>query len=341
MNDESAADPIDAIEKVLQQSEANQEDANPGPEASVEPEADPETEQETSETTEAETQEGEAKEVEEPDAVEVADTLDGIAEQLGVNPKDLGEHVKVKVGDSEVPLGELANGYMMQSDYSKKTQALSQERESFTTERDTFNMQQNQSLQRLAALEQRIEGLLGEVQIDPNLRDTDPDRFNSLMWDRQDRAQKINAVRAELDQAGRNFFNAEQNAKQQYVVSESEKVQAGWSDVTRDKIAELRGWTAEQTGLSNQEVESLTDSRVILFLRKAKDNSDRLNKLEADKPAALKKVKKLPKLTKPGAKRDKTNAQDKMKAAQGRLRKSGNTDDFANMLLADENFMRN
>ncbi len=335
MSDESA---LEAIEQLLQEPEANQEDANPGPEASVEPEAGTDTGQETPEEAETEAVEAKEEAPEEPDTVEVADTLDGIAEQLGVDPSDLGEHVKVKVGDEEVPLGKLAGGYMMQADYSKKTQALSQERETFNGERESFQSQQQQSLQYLAALEQEIEGLLGEIQVDPGLKESDPDRYNTLMWDRQDQSQKLTNVKGRLNNAASNFFRDQEHVKQQFVASESEKVAAKWPEVTRDKITELRGWAAEHLGMTNEEVANLVDHRMVLFVKEAKDNVDRLNKLEADKPAALKQVKKLPKLTKPGVKRDKTASQDKQAAARGRLRKSGNEDDLARMLLADPDF---
>lgn len=130
----------------------------------VEPEREPET------APERETQSSEAEEETaetEPEAeAELPDTLSGLAEALDMQPEDLASHIKVPIkidGEQrEVTLAEAQRGFMRESDFTQKTQALAAEREKITQFQQQMGEQAQQRLSDLDAAIAAVEGLVDD-----------------------------------------------------------------------------------------------------------------------------------------------------------------------------------
>lgn len=118
-------------------------------------EDDPELSEEVEEAEEAE-------ESEEPEAVEVPDNLEALAAMFEVDPADLAGHIQVPFTDEDgnpqsISLAEAIHGNLRQADYSKKTEALAQERQQ-------FQAQKEQESQALYAKQHQLDGLLTVMQ---------------------------------------------------------------------------------------------------------------------------------------------------------------------------------
>ena len=129
-------------------------------------------------TDEGDTQVGEAQQpeaqaegTETEEAVQAEDTVEESdesedSEQQEEQPRErLPESVKVKVNgeEVEVTLDELARGYSRQSDYSRKTQQLAEERKAFQAEAEAIRQERAQYATLLGALQKQLEAA---VQVD-------------------------------------------------------------------------------------------------------------------------------------------------------------------------------
>jgi len=105
-----------------------------------------------------------------------------------INPKyQIGEDGKVKVGDQELALDELAAGYLRQSDYTRKTQDLANQRaELQSAEKLMDNLQKNP-----AGTLKALASSLG-VPLDQPVPVQQPQRQNDD-WDGWDENQKPTA----------------------------------------------------------------------------------------------------------------------------------------------------
>ena len=98
----------------------------------------------------------------EEDDVDLADDEDELEQEAG----DANTFtVKVAGKEVEVDLDELKSGYSRQSDYTKKAQALADERKNFEQDRDSVLLERQQYSQLLGALQQQLVSLNDRPQI--------------------------------------------------------------------------------------------------------------------------------------------------------------------------------
>lgn len=78
----------------------------------------------------------------------------------------IGDDAKIKLADgTEITIAELKKGYMMQADYTRKTQALAEERKALEKERSTFDKEQvEKALQLQKELERDPIGTLDKLR---------------------------------------------------------------------------------------------------------------------------------------------------------------------------------
>ncbi|MET3699352.1 hypothetical protein SAMN05877753_1029 [Bacillus oleivorans] len=105
----------------------------------AQPSVDDQPEVESEEVTETEV----AEDVVEPDSDETTETeTEETIEEETEETEDttLDDDTEIELGEDKKPvkLSELKNGYLRQSDYTKKTQALADERKAFETEKETY-----------------------------------------------------------------------------------------------------------------------------------------------------------------------------------------------------------
>ena len=244
--------------------------------------------------------------------------------------------------EEDVTLDELVAGYSRQSDYTKKTTDLANQRKQ-------FDQQQQELLQERTALQQGLQQLnqklSSEISTEPtkeywdNLYNTDPLEFirqKDEYRDKQSELQKVQLAQNELNQRQ---AAEHQQQMQKHLAQEQQKLVKAIPEWKDEKVAEMDKRNivtyAKRYGFSDQELNNATDHRAILMLRKAMMFDD----LQAKKPLVKKKVKKAPKMTKSGKKltTQKSLNAGKVDKAYNKLKSTGSMDSAVDYLLQKSN----
>ena len=240
--------------------------------------------------------------------------------------------VKVDGEEYEVTLDELRNGYQRQADYTRKAQSLAEQRKAYEANLEAVSQERQQYGQVLEnmAQYQNLELAQYENINWQDLKENDPMEYMEKRIEFQDAKDKVVQVQVE-QQRVRQQTEAEFTQHLTTVVKgEAEKLSqilpqyAGTDPSLRN---ELRGYALNQ-GFSEQDIDGITDHRVVLVLHKAM----MLDK--ATKGSSQKARKTVPKVVKSGTPESKK--QRGTKAAQNRrqrLAKSGNKQDATNVFL--------
>lgn len=307
-----------------------------GPDEDTQDEAEAqelETVQDDAEEADAEYEEADVED-EQSDPDEEDDTEEVIEQEL---PDDLVIKVKDDGKELEVTLDELRKGYSRYSDYTRKTQALAEERKSFQGEAEAIRMERAQYAELLPALKAQLE-VQSEAEPDwDNLYNEDPIEAARLErhWRKshQERAAKLQAIEAEQKRV------AEENAKDQtralteFVEAERAKlpeVIPEWKDegTMQSEAKELREW-ALNNGFSERDLSALVQATHVSILRKAMlfdKGSKKVEKVKAQ-------PKKVARIVRPGSSGTQVNARSTdVKKASQRLARTGRVADAAALL---------
>ena len=181
--------------------------------------------------------------------------------------------VKIDGKTEQVPLEEAVKGYQRNADYSRKMNALSEERRNFEAERHQVTQERAQYAQLLTALQQQLQ--TGQPQ-EPDwqrLYETDPVewvRQREVWRDRQERLtaaqfeqQRLQAVQAQEQQAQLAKLVQEGRQKMTELMPE-------WRDSKRwdsDRQALLE--YGQNIGFSADELNQTYDPRAVVALYKA------------------------------------------------------------------------
>lgn len=241
--------------------------------------------------------------------------------------------------EQEVTLDELTKGYSRQSDYTRKTEKLSQDRKSveeknaeYTRLNEEAKIKRDQYENQLQVLSQQLQTTEQNVDMD-RLYQEDPAEYVKQKAD-QDR-------RKELLQASEQEQNRIRAEKQQ----ESDKVYSQYLDNERKLLAEklpiygdkdkspefIKNLTsyAKSIGYTDQEISMLVDHRAVMMLA----NAYRYDKL---KKANLKnkKVTKVSKVVSSSSPKvdDDSDVVKRMNSKKATLKKSGNIKDAVSIL---------
>lgn len=329
-NPEQGAGTLEAAAKAIEE-KMFAEPEESGEETEVEAEA--ETTEETAET--------EAEIEPEAEAQPSVETLEQVAEALGVPMEDflksLRHRVKVNGESLEVTLDELQAGYQKNSDYREKTNALKRDRE-------TFDVQRAEALKKLEAdhhqnayiLNSIEQSILQSVQSDEmeKLKATNRNEWLSRRLEFQDRLQGIQKLKAEAGQRYQSLqqqSSEEQKAKlAQLVEREREALSSAipdWSEPTRTALNDYLGTSF---GFKPEEIAGVYDHRLVVMAHKAMLYDQSLKNTEA----TVKKVKLAPKIVKPSPTQGRQKiAQQELQKLRGRLKQSGSVKDAAELIL--------
>ena len=238
--------------------------------------------------------------------------------------------VKVDGTELEVDESELIRGYQREADYTRKTQAVAEERKAIEAHKSEVAAER----QRYAASVQQITQFLESTAPQPpsvDLLDADPVEFlrQKAAW--EDHAQALYTWKAEQQQLTQKQQQEQQQRFQAHVAQEREKALAqipAWKD-TKTAQAEqkaIASYLLEKGGYTPQEVGSLSDSRALVIARKAY----LYDQLQAKRPEVERKVADAPKFQKPGQQKSvKSNGQQRHEAKVNRLRQTGRVEDAA------------
>lgn len=232
------------------------------------------------------------------------------------------ERYKVKVGDDEldVTLDEMRKGYMMESDYRKKTTEVSERRKALEAKEADIDS-------RLTEAESLVRFELDNLESPQMLemKQTDPDGYLREF----DRVQK----KVEQFNKHKQQRTSELNQKQQEVVKkEIELLEAAipeWLDPeVKAKEGTLVMSYLEQQGYSREQLATLTDHKAFVTARKAM-LFDQLGAKDLD----AKKVKTPPKSQQPGTSRSsETNQSRTTQDLKKKLGATGKQKDAANLI---------
>lgn len=274
---------------------------------------------------EANDSEAESEESYEESEVEQEDSEDE-QEQPTYRVKAAGE-------EREVTLDELIKSYQLGTDYTKKSQAVAEERKAVEAERQAIQEAKalrDQYAQRLEMMEQMLRPQ-DETENLSYLKETDPIGYSVKVAEMVERDKQLNAVRAERERIAQQQEQDRQQNLQRYVAEESQKLVAAVPDFADPSKGEslrkeIRSF-GKSLGFSDQELASVYDSRAVLTLYKAMQ----YDKLVASKPEITKKVNQAPKVIKPGVAQSRDTGAEELKKLKARAKQSGRVADAASV----------
>ena len=240
--------------------------------------------------------------------------------------------LKVKVDgiEQELPEDEVVKGYSRTADYTRKTQALAEEKRKFEAEEASpLREERRYYAERVAQLEEAIQALAPTAEPDWNaLR---PEDVPQAMAQWRGQVQRMEKIRAEREHVESLHQQDEQRKFQAMLAQEHEKLKVALPEMAdAEKGAALRADLvsyAKSLGFSDDDLAQVTDHRVLVLLNKARlqdQAARRKPTVEAAIDRALGTIKPSAATSKP-----KTSDVDRAKA---QLAASGSLSDAANIL---------
>lgn len=244
------------------------------------------------------------------DQAEQGETPEGDTE-----PSETRYKVPVNGEEQELTIDDLKKGYMMESDYRKKTSEVARHREENKAKEDSLSAK---LLDAEAMLSLQLDDLNSEEMLE--LKEYDRNAY-------EDKKDALEAKVKRLDEMKREKIKSDQDRKGESISKEKELLLQAlpeWLDentLTSEAAMVNQLWV--DMGFSDQDLSQFTDHRLVVLSRKAA----LYDKLKAAKPES-KKVQQKPKSAKPGAAttpQDRSNT--KSADARDRLKKTGNMRD--------------
>lgn len=236
---------------------------------------------------------------------------------------------KVDGEEIEVEIDELINGYQRTADYTKKSQALAEQRKALEAERVHLEQVKQERLayaQKLQALNQFLSQQ-GQGENLEALKEVDPIGYAVKVAERTERDKQLAVVRAEQQRIAQQQQAEQQQSLQKHIASEAERLSAAIPELSGPKGDDVRKQIreyAKSQGWSEQELGSVYDHRAVVALYKAM----KFEQLQKSKPDIQKKVSQAPKMLKSGTSVPPTQSQQDKALAQ-RLRQTGKVKDAA------------
>ena len=238
--------------------------------------------------------------------------------------------VKAAGEEREVTLDELIKSYQLGTDYTKKSQAVAEERKVVEAERQRIEEAKylrDQYAERLQVIEQMLNQQPETENLD-YLKETDPIGYAVKVAELSQREKQLAQVRAEQARIAEQQQREQQEQLGQVVQAESRKlaeVIPEYADPQKGETLrrELREFGLK-AGFSDQELANVYDSRAVLTLYKAMQ----YDKLQSAKPGITKKVNEAPKVIKSGVSQPRDSS-DEMKKLKARAKQTGRVADAA------------
>jgi hypothetical protein len=238
--------------------------------------------------------------------------------------------VKAAGEEREVTLDELIKSYQLGTDYTKKSQAVAEERKVVEAERQRIEEARylrDQYAERLQVIEQMLNQQPETENLD-YLKETDPIGYAVKVAELSQREKQLAQVRAEQARIYDQQQREQQEQLGQVVQAESRKlaeVIPEYADPQKGEALrrELREFGIK-AGFSDQELANVYDSRAVLTLYKAMQ----YDKLQSAKPSITKKVNEAPKVMKSGVSQPRDSS-DEMKKLKARAKQTGRVADAA------------
>lgn len=247
--------------------------------------------------------------------------------------QNTGQTFKVKVDGEEldVPLDELLKGYSRKQDYTRKTQAVAEERKLLESEKAAVAGTRTEYSARLEAVNKVLEA--SAPRVDQSLRETNPAEWSAQMLQHRQWAEQRQAIATEQT---RLTAEAEREEAETLQKLEAETITTlrrdipEWKDdaVYEAENLKLARYVGQLPNVTDDTLKGLrTDPTAISVLRKAM----LYDELKAKAPDTRAKVEQV-KTARPGPKTAPSRATD-TKNARDRLAAEGSTDAAARLIL--------
>ena len=295
-------------------------------------EAEPAEEEESQPIEEDESLEEESEESEEEDSEE--------ADNRAEEGEDLYA-VTINGEEHTIPLDELLKGYSRHSDYTRKTQELSEQRRNIEAHHNQWNAEiqqiQTERQQYVNALQNVVENSMGALDqfatVDwESLKNENPLEYITKRDEFRETQERVRQVQFQQQQTHQAYQQEAQRNHKRVLQEEHGKlvdVLPEWKEAeSRQKLgSEIKAYAISQ-GYSPEEIKSLVDHRSLLVLNKAMKFD------KASSPDVVqKKVKNKPRVIRAGSPRAKSDVgKQKRTTKMKRLRSSGHVDDAASIL---------
>ena len=328
-NRADAGTTAEASNKILSMWDSEEQTASEVTDTPVDEEVVEETEEaeEVEEEAPESEEEGQAEEETEEEVEE--EEFDVVAEE------DLKYTIKVDGEELEVGIDELKNGYQRQADYTRKSQALAEQRketEAIQSERMQLEQERQMYANGLQMLQEQQSAKLNEFNsVDwESLKTEDPYAYMIKKEEFRDAQEKVQSVAQQQQYVQQEQMQQQQTAKAEFVRAEYARLVEAlpeWENKESSIKKDIRDYAAT-VGFRPEEIDQLADHRSVLVIQKAMEY-DKLTKKVAPKKKAVKKVPKVQKSGRGNSKED--AATEAIKKKRTRLQKSGKQQDAASI----------
>lgn len=252
-------------------------------------------------------------------------------------PLDLTRKVKQVIDGKEVEISleEALKGYSRTADYTRKTQEVAAQRKAFEAEQTAVRAERQKYAHLLVQLEQSVQSGLGQepdwAQLQQQLK---PEEFAAEYARWGIRQQELARITAERQKAMAAVERDRQAQLDAHLDAEEAKLFEAipeWKDakVADAEKAQLAAYATNAFGWTADDLQSVTDHRNIVLLRKAM----LYDAAQAKRPDVRAKIEKVKAATPGPASSPKAPVSAVTKARQ-RLAKTGDVRDFAAALEA-------
>lgn len=238
--------------------------------------------------------------------------------------------VKAAGEEREVTLDELIKSYQLGTDYTKKSQAVAEERKAVEAERQRIEEAKylrDQYAERLQVIEQMLNQQPETENLD-YLKENDPIGYAVKVAELSQREKQLAQVQAERQRIAQQQEQERQEQLSHVIQAEARKLAEVIPEYADPKKGEAMRRELREFGLkvgfSDQELAGVYDSRAVVTLWKAMQ----YDKLQSSKPAITKKVNEAPKVMKSGVSQSR-DSNDELRKLKARAKETGRVADAA------------
>lgn len=246
--------------------------------------------------------------------------------------------VKVKVDgiEQELPLDEVTKGYSRTADYTRKTQALAEERKRFEAEELAPTREERKLYaERIAVVEDLIQALLPSQEPDWHAlrQQADPETFQKMWTEWDANKKRLDGVRQERARVAERESADAQRLLARRLADEHEKLKAAMPDFgDAEKGKQLRDdliayAKSSKYNFTDDDLAGVTDHRVLVLLDKAR----RWDEAQLNKPKIDAKIDRVLETVKPSGAKSKPKMSE-IERAKTRLKESGRVEDAAALI---------
>ena len=273
------------------------------------------------------------------DALEDPELIDQIEDETPLDSNQELYKLTINGQETEVTLDELKKGYSRQSDYTRKTEKLSQDRKSVeelknenTRLNEEAKIKRDQYEKQLQVLSEQLRATEPQVDME-RLYQEDPAEFVKQKAEQDRRKELQVAAQQEQDRIRQEKQQESEKVYSQYLDNErkllAEKLPIyGDKDKGPEFVKNLTNY-AKSIGYADQEIAMLVDHRAVMMLANAY-RYDKLKKANLNNKKVT-KVSKVVSSSSPKVQDDSDNAK-RMKSKKATLKRTGKVNDAVSVL---------